>query len=227
MKRGFTLVELLAVVAIVGVLAALLLPAAGSVRQSADNAGCLENLRQLGLGMQNYCNDHDGTLPGPIFSGIYPIPYQTCITYFVAPYLNLPVKGTGGQVYPAPQTYPMMLCPAYRRVVRSSLWTQGFSYQAVYALRLPSLAYVHDGAGLTVSPWGHDGNGTNNGPIRLVTLGTMVQPSKTWAIEDVDVASYPSPSPAGVAAQPVHRKHWNKLYFDWHVDSSPDAVSNP
>jgi len=53
-KPGFTLVEMLVVVAIIGVLIALLLPAIQSAREAARRAACSSNMRQIGLAVQNF-----------------------------------------------------------------------------------------------------------------------------------------------------------------------------
>ncbi|MFA6962118.1 MAG: DUF1559 domain-containing protein [Opitutaceae bacterium] len=57
-KSAFTLVELLAVIAIIGILAGILIPVVGSMRESARRTQCLSNLRQMGIALLAYTSDH-------------------------------------------------------------------------------------------------------------------------------------------------------------------------
>ena len=62
-RRAFTLLELLVVVAVIALLAGLLLPALAGAKAKASGTACLNNLKQLQLCWQMYVDDHDGWVP--------------------------------------------------------------------------------------------------------------------------------------------------------------------
>lgn len=62
-RRGFTLVELLAVIGIIAVLLAIAIPVTSRVIEGGHAAACLGHLRQLGTGLNAYLAEHDATMP--------------------------------------------------------------------------------------------------------------------------------------------------------------------
>ncbi len=62
-RPGFTLIELLVVIAIIGILASMLLPSLAGAKERAHVTTCINNLRQMGIAMRVYMEDHESRYP--------------------------------------------------------------------------------------------------------------------------------------------------------------------
>ena len=104
-RSGFTIIELLGIMIISVILAALLLPATARARGESQSVVCRSNLRQLGTALRMYLDDSDGVYP---YSSSFPAPNPEGISHwFDALALNIPNAKWGEGVFK---------CPVYRGV---------------------------------------------------------------------------------------------------------------
>lgn len=88
-RRGFTLIELLVVIAIVAILAAFLFPVFGRARENARRASCANNLHQIGLGLLQYLQENDDTMPASAYGGAGDSNSSTAYKWMDAIYPNV------------------------------------------------------------------------------------------------------------------------------------------
>jgi prepilin-type N-terminal cleavage/methylation domain-containing protein/prepilin-type processing-associated H-X9-DG protein len=116
-RNAFTLVELLVVIAIIGVLVALLLPAIQAAREAGRRASCLNNLKQVGLAMQNYHSAYNrfpvARNPWPLvhssLARLLPFCEQANVHNLVDYTQNL---NAAANVSASQQVIPMFVCPS-------------------------------------------------------------------------------------------------------------------
>lgn len=130
--RAFTLVELLAVIAIVSVLASLLLPAVARARSKGSQAACFSNLRQLGVSWELYTSENAGDFP---FNDVgYDEGYLNNPGSWVLGNAQRPRPGDleNGTLYPQVGNTRVFRCPADRSTY--SAFGRSFPKQRTYSL---------------------------------------------------------------------------------------------
>ena len=231
--NGFTLIELLAVIAVIAILAALLLPVLTFAKARALRIECVNNLRQICIGVQMYADDDTDSLPGPLLVGIasgYNLNTgvtSTCpqLGNYLWSYLGLPdpaVVGTNTLV-------PLVLtCPAQMKI-KASVVPDGvqINFASRNALRfLPGTRTIDN----TARPFGYPGNtippvaGAPFRPMHLSWLAAVTNNfSGTFAFRDVDQELDGTNDPpwwhSWISHSAVHGSELrNVAFFDWHVE---------
>lgn len=126
-SSGFTLIELLVVVAIIAILAAILFPVFGRARENARKTSCLSNLKQIGLGWQQYTQDYDEMVmrvstAGPIGKTFY----------WWGSWDGTTLKESEGLLQPYMKSTQVQACLSFENNLRANLGLTGYAYNNAF-----------------------------------------------------------------------------------------------
>lgn len=213
---GFTLIELMVVVAVIAILAGLLLPALAKAQQKAQRIQCVSILKQIGLGIQLYAGDHRDRLPGPALAAArasYDKNSKDELIYYIATYMGFPPPSD--KIYiPEPKTF---VCPGY---MRNAPELSSLAGRKVWLLNDD----VDPNPLNRIPPFGYPRPPYEAKPLVHSSMDTHLPPSSMYAITDVDKA-LPNLDPnihtwwSDLPDKAVHGQVRNQLFFDWHVEA--------
>jgi prepilin-type N-terminal cleavage/methylation domain-containing protein/prepilin-type processing-associated H-X9-DG protein len=229
-RHGFTLVELLVVLAIIGMLIGLLAPAVIRVLDLANQTACASNLRQIGIAMSLYLKDHDGWF----FPLAEDDPAVGRYWYFGFEPNGSPMLGEGNRIldrtkarlYPyleAPET--VETCPAvpfggpYKPKFKGQGWTYGINrYFSSHKTPNPTVPYQgHYG---WIRPVDATRTAIFADSAQVNTFQAPASP-KNPMVED-----FPYIEPLKKYVQFRHLGRANVLFADWHVEAVGPAAGS-
>ena len=237
-SRAFTLIEMLVVIAVIGILAAMLLPVLAGAKRRAYQATCLSNFRQVGVALHMYVDENSDWLPpGPVDMNTSPnalaqsqgpdygsdAQFKRWLPYYLATALSLPSPNTLGN---STNQVKVFICPSYEHQMpgnsvngsylpESDNFMHAFCYSVTRSLTSPTATYQ-----LPSLPFGEEDEFSS---LKLSAISSVASLAEVWAVADLDTNAVLNPPRLGaltepyVAKTPVHLNVRNFLYFDNHV----------
>ncbi|RRJ97164.1 prepilin-type N-terminal cleavage/methylation domain-containing protein [Opitutaceae bacterium TAV4] len=228
-SAAFTLIELLTVIAIIGILAAIIIPTVGRVRTQARLVQTISNLRQTGITIMLSTDDHRGELPGrnsgdgsgqPIGVGNKGLQTSVKSTYYNSEVDKLPTHLAPYVQTSGAQGGIQRRVPCLEDPLAASKRTGDTEW--VLNRQIKKSNYPDTSRDLT--PFGLIGDVA---PERYETLTSSLTISRVWALIQADqkipadASLISDGSVKDTPLEPVAGKHRHALFFDWSVGKIP------
>ena len=211
---AFTLVEMLVVMTVIALMAAMLLPAVARVKRKGAQAKCMSNLKQTGIALEMFTEDNADMLPGPLVASAR-ASYDSDnsgreLIFYLASYLGDPRPSTKTVVS------KVFRCPGYERYAPGLDGSNPLFGRKIFLLNDD----MDPDPGRRLPPFGYPDEAK---PLNITTLANNAPPSSVFAVSDAD-RSIPILNPTiswytDLPTTPVHGSARNQLFFDGHVEA--------